>query len=357
MFDRFFRENRDFIRKALFLVGLALSLYLLAKFALGYVAPFIIAYMLSVAFAPLVDLLQRKLKIARGVGTAIVILPALAVIGFVVGLAASRAAYEIRDFLGKGGYAEQVGSLGERIKDNYDAIIGFFPESLMEYAEAAAESALMSLTTALATMVRNRAIDVVAGVGKMLLGLVVLTLSTFFFTKDRELITNAVRSQSPAWLRSWYAAVKEGIITTLAGYVKAQCSLMGLVSVICVVGFMIMGFPYAFVLGVLTGVIDAFPFVGAGLVLWPVALIYAILGDYTRAVGALCVYAAVFLVRQTLEPKLLGANIGVHPLLMLVSVYLGINIYGLSGFIIGPLIIVMCKTVFATDGRRSSGAL
>ena len=96
-------------------------------------------------------------------------------------------------------------------------------------------------------------------------------------------------------------------------------------------------------------IIDALPILGAGAILLPWVVLAILLGDFKLAIGILIVYFIVLSVRQMLEPKLISENIGVHPLITLISMYSGFKILGVSGFLVGPVVMIILKNVFSKE--------
>ena len=121
---------------------------------------------------------------------------------------------------------------------------------------------------------------------------------------------------------------------------------MGIISAVCVIGFWILGNPYFAVAGIVVGLLDALPLIGAGTILIPWALLWVLRGQYMTALGYLILYLAADLTRQFLEPRILGKEIGLHPAVMLVSVYGGFFLYGFAGFFLGPATVLILRIVW-----------
>ena len=105
--------------------------------------------------------------------------------------------------------------------------------------------------------------------------------------------------------------------------------------------------PYALLLSVAIAIIDALPFFGSGFILWPGALLQFISGNTALGIGYLAIYAIVQVVRQLMQPKILGAQIGMHPLLTLFSMYFGYTCIGFWGLILGPVVAVILRTILS----------
>ena len=129
-------------------------------------------------------------------------------------------------------------------------------------------------------------------------------------------------------------------------YLKAQGEIMLVVGLVCVLGLWILGNPHFLLWGLLIGFLDALPVLGVGIVLIPWALLWLIRGNYWLALGYLILFLVADLVRQFLEPKILGKEIGLHPALMLASVYGGIFLYGVAGFVLGPVTVLIYMNIW-----------
>ena len=127
-------------------------------------------------------------------------------------------------------------------------------------------------------------------------------------------------------------------------YVKAQLIIISLVSVVCVAGFWCLGSPYSLLFGILIAILDAFPLLGSGLVFVPVAIFSFLDGSYKSGILLLAMYGLCQVIRQFLEPKLIGDKIGIQPVYILISVYLGMECYGIEGVVLGPASLVLIQS-------------
>lgn len=141
---------------------------------------------------------------------------------------------------------------------------------------------------------------------------------------------------------------KKELKASVWGYIKTQFILMGFTFSITIVGMLIMRSPYPILLSILIAVIDALPFFGSGFILWPGAVIHLLSGNTFLAIGYLILYGIIQIMRQILQPKILGTQIGLHPLLTLFSMFFGLKCVGVWGLILGPVLAVILKTFFCT---------
>lgn len=123
----------------------------------------------------------------------------------------------------------------------------------------------------------------------------------------------------------------------LKEYLKAQFKIISVVCLLCISGLWVLKARHYVGFGIAIGIFDAFPILGTGTFLIPGALLVLIQGKIKMSIGLFLLYLLTAAVRQFLEPRLIGNHIGVSPLLVLVSVYLGVILYGGFGFLLGPI--------------------
>lgn len=146
------------------------------------------------------------------------------------------------------------------------------------------------------------------------------------------------------------------ILRTSGLYIKAQMTLFFIIAVVCSVGFYVVGISSPIFLGVLTGIMDALPFIGTAIILLPSAFFLFWEGEIVKGVIILIVYLICVMVRELLEPKLVGKGLGILPVILLVSIYAGIKLFGISGIVKGPLAIVLYKNIWTQLFKTGMGS-
>ena len=134
--------------------------------------------------------------------------------------------------------------------------------------------------------------------------------------------------------------VAQRIKTALGGWLKAQLKLAGLCFGVVCGGFLLLGIPYAPIWAVLTALVDAIPVLGTGTVLLPWSLVCLLQGQRVRALGLVAVYVVALIARSALEPRLVGKQLGLDPLITLAALYTGFRIWGIPGMLLSPLLCV-----------------
>ena len=128
-------------------------------------------------------------------------------------------------------------------------------------------------------------------------------------------------------------------------YFKVQMLIMLSTAIICVIGFLLIRNPYAIVLGIILGLLDALPMFGTGTVLIPWCIILLVAGHFFSAAVLFTVYIITYLLREFMESKFMGDRLGIAPFTMMVIIYMGLVLYGILGFILGPVSYVIIKTI------------
>ena len=341
----FYNNNKIFIDKLLLLISIAAFLAL-AVFVAGYITPFVAGYIISLILSPLVGIIHTKWRIHRGITAAVLILALLTGLFFLSRFLWGLLVAEMEAFGELAGvYIANAQMLFENIMESIENMLG----TEMEIDFGAMLNQLLELIMGLVQGALQGSGNFFAAVPIAILRTVIAIVSAFFFIKDKELIAETIASIFPKPLVARYRIVRSGLLKSLVGYMKGQLMVMGLVSSVCIIGLLIIGSPYAFLIGIGIGIFDLIPVFGAGGILITWAVYHFIAGNFSFGIGLMVIYGVVFLTRQMLESRIVGEQIGIHPILLLMSVYVGIFTMGPIGILAGPLIALTIKTTMEAD--------
>lgn len=131
----------------------------------------------------------------------------------------------------------------------------------------------------------------------------------------------------------------------IEGYFKAQIILMIMTFIIFSIGFVIIDAPYSLLIAFIIAILDILPVIGSGVIMIPWTVISLISGNSDLALGLAIVYVVATLIRQIIEPKIMGDKIGVRPLYTFIATIVGMMVFGPIGVILGPLIAVVIKSI------------
>lgn len=330
-------------------VAVIAALVIFHRYILASLLPFFIAFVLAGLMEPGIRLLQEKLRFPRPVAVIAVFTLCSVVGGYATFFVTAKILSELVDMSGQAGVYQatvvEIGSdLLERLSAATDdellppqiqAAISNAIETVSEQAEHFARSSIQSL------------LDTFVALPGVTLVIVITLIATYFIAKDRELISRSLFRVAPARLREPLRKAQEHIVVDMVGFLKAQFILFLITTAETAVGLYLIGSRYWMTLALVAGILDFIPVVGPGFLLVPWAAVSVLLGDIRRAVWLILLYSAIFLTRQTLQPKILGDSIGVHPLLMLAAIYAGTVTFGVRGLIIGPALVIIVRALLA----------
>lgn len=165
----------------------------------------------------------------------------------------------------------------------------------------------------------------------------------FFLLKDGDKIFPSLKKFFGNKTYGGFLKIKETFFSVFTSYLKAQLIIEGIVFIVLLAGFLILKINYAFILSLITAIVDAVPILGTGTVLFPVSAFFFLSGNSSAGWGVLILYGITLLTRQLCEPKILGNSLGIHPLVTVFALYAGMKLLGVFGLILGPFLAIFLK--------------
>lgn len=328
--------------------------YLAIKYLFGYFMPFIIALVLAALIDPLVQFGEKKLKLGRGLAVFLVLSVFLLLITLVIFLGLSRVYIELSRLKDNLPDYQVIGSKiyfnltnSEQIKEWLDSWEKLSKQPFFASLNSNLQSLYEQLQQGLVGVV-TQILKSVNRLPGLLTILLISLVATFFISRDKELILNFVLKFFPLEWRRRILEVKDEIYSAGIGFVRAELILISITTVISMVGLTILGSEYGIILGLTAGLLDLIPIIGPGLIYIPWTLYSFITGNVSFGFGLLVVYTIMAGVRQVTEAKIVGESIGIHPLATLISMYIGLKLFGIAGFIIGPGVVIIGKALYKT---------
>lgn len=312
-------------------------LFILPKI-LRFFTPFVIGWIVSIIANPLVRFLENRVKILRKHSSAIII---VVVIAAIVGAIYALITFIIKEtsqlIVELPIIMEQVGNQLNDFSLKVQEMSGALPENFQNMVDniiLSVENSINKFITELDPSV-GTAGAFAQGVAEGFLIVIVTILSAYFFTVDRDKILTSLKKNMPDSVISGWSVINDNFKTAFGGYFKAQFKIMLVLIVIMFIGFEILKVGYSFLIALGIALLDFLPVFGTGAILWPWALFDMITGNYFRAIGLVVIYLICQVVKQILQPKMVGDSIGISPLATLVFMYIGYRFGGVLGMIIG----------------------
>jgi sporulation integral membrane protein YtvI len=342
MFE-YYTKNKNKIDEIAYIILFLLGIYVFFKYIFHFVAPFVFAYALSFLLYPLAIFLDKKFKIGKSFSSLLCCIIFIGIIIFFSKTILSRIILEGKYFLTNiPFYTKEFIIKIEMLKIKYNHILYIIPENFRENVLVYTQK---NLTDFINKILRSSSSSIVKFVPQLFLNTIVMMIATFFFVRDKILIQKFFCRAIPKKILITLSQLKKGCLQGISAYVKAELIMMSTTGIICTIGFCIIKYPYALFLGLMTALIDALPVLGTGCIIWPWTAYCFLNGNYNRAIILLLTYLTVTVTRHILSPKLISKQIGVHPLVMLSAIYIGLKTFGVFGMILGPIIIITGKII------------
>lgn len=341
------------LRKAGTVLSLCLVLYLAVRFLLPVLMPFLLAGLLALAAEPLVSVLQNRLRLRRGIASGIGVVIALILAALIVLTLCALLLRQLSRISGALPDLEDTALSGMRSLEGFlldmaantpDAVSPILVSGVQGFFSDGTKflDRIVSWVLSIASGVLTRIPDSALGFGTWI-------LASFMISAKLPRIRAWLKSKLPqSWTEGYLPALRR-LKTNLSGWLVAQCKLTGLTFLVLTAGFLLLRISYGPLWAALICLVDALPVLGTGTVLIPWSLVCFLQGDHIRALGILGTYAAAALLRSILEPKLIGKQLGLDPLVTLISMYAGFKLWGLFGMIFSPLLAVTVTQLASTQ--------
>lgn len=322
------------------------------------VIPFLVGWLIAYIMNPLVNLLQRKARFPRWLSVSVSLLLFLGVFLGLITLAVTNIVLEINDLSliiqnnvnqWKTLFTDYINS--DSIQNFINRVINIYNENPV-YKDTI-NSNLTSSGKTVTDFVSYMVKFILDGIVKLLTSLptlatviIVALLASFFISNDWPKLKGKLQSWTPDFILKPTVVVWANLQKALFGYMKAQLILISITALFVIIGLWVLGIKYAITIGLLIGLVDLMPYLGTGAVMVPWIIIEFIQHDYYTGIGLSILYGIILVARQILEPKVLATSIGLDPLPTLMSMYIGLKLFGFLGLIIGPVSFIMISTFY-----------
>jgi sporulation integral membrane protein YtvI len=341
-------RNKRLLLTAVQVILVLVVLYLVLTKLLAFFAPFLVALFIAFLIEKPVQFLQRKCRFSRGAASAVSLLLFVILAGGLIGFLFYRLFMEVWDLTrNSSGYQFILVRIQELLDEGGTWYTGL-PEEIVNSIENNFKDIFQRIGDTVTNWIKQLLefmITVLTSLPQALLYIIITLVSAFFMSRDRDKISQFIFGQfSPDW-RERARGIKNDLLLALTGYIKAVLILVTISFFEVLIGYNILGIRYSLFLAILTAVADLLPILGPGTILIPGAIINFISGEYFIAMGFFILYIIVTMVRQFLEPRIVGGNIGLHPLATLVSIYIGFRLFGVAGIIMGPIFAIVIRSL------------
>lgn len=310
------------------LTGIAVIFLLLnyGKTIVSLLMPVMIGLALTLLLLPLVDYLHKKIKL-RLAASLIVLIPTYALLGLGIWWAVNRLYREAEGFV-------------RSVPNLYNTLIDLFNQRVWPLVEGTRFEESFDLILddvifrgvetlqSFATTLVGSGLSLIGTLPGLFVAVMVTLILSFYLVYDKKWVFALIPGADKTI---------EQVLHSIHGFIKAQFFLISITAAICMLAFALLRIPYVLVFGVLIAIFDLLPILGAGTLLVPMVVWYFIDGQPFLAIMIALLYGIIVVVRQVVEPKLLSHNLGIHPIVAILAVFLGLKLFGPIGLILVPL--------------------
>ena len=328
--------------KVLMNLGIALVILLLVIFLLPKVLvffmPFLLGYLISMIASPIVRFFEEKLKIKRKTGSVFVIVAVIALVILAVYLIGAMLVEQIIGLIADlpamwNGMEADL----KQIMEKFDVFISRLPENFRLSIAGVGEK-MDTFFASIVEKISTPTINAVGNVAKQLPNILIATimclLSAYFFVAEKDYMSNFCKKHVPYSIQKRWDMLVRSLKRAVGGYFKAQFKIEAIMYIILLIGLSVLGIEYAILIALGIAFLDFLPFFGTGTVMVPWAIIEILSADYKMAIGLLIIWGGGQLLRQVIQPKIVGDSVGVEPIPTLFLLYIGYRFGGVIGMII-----------------------
>lgn len=343
------RESRKYLKVLInLLIGLIvllLFMFLIPR-VIVFFMPFLIGWIIAMIANPLVRFFEVKLSVKRKASTAfviIVVIGTIALLGYLVG---NKLIDETIGLISS--LPSMWNSLEEDFKaigTNWDIFYNRLPEDIQQSLIGIGEDMdtyVAQLVGSIGTPTVNAVGNFAKNIPSAIIGIIMCFLSAYFFTTDRAYVGHMYRSIVPKFIQDKWDLIFGSLRTAVGGYFKAQLKIECWIYLLLLIGLMFLKINYAVLIALGIAVLDFLPFFGTGAVMLPWAAVKFLSGDYKMTIGLLIIWGVGQLVRQIIQPKIVGDSIGMKPIPTLFLLFIGYKVASVIGMILAvPIGIIL----------------
>ena len=335
-------KQKIFIIKFLYFILILGIIFSIFKYALPVLFPFLVAFTISIILRHPVDFISKHLKINRKFVGVLLLLLLYGSISFVFIFFGTK-------------LFRYIGELFQKLPEIYTTNIepalniiiykiqDIIPELNVVLDLENISKYIMNIINSISLSAVNLIASIATKIPSFLVKFIFAIIASFLCTLDYYKVTGFIMRQFPERVQEIIINVKQNIFGTIVKFLKAYSILMFVTFIQLSIGLTIFNIPNAITLAVIFSMLDVLPAIGVGGLFIPWSIIEFIKGNYDLAIGLLVIYGIISIVRSILEPKVIGKQIGLNPLITLTSMFLGAEILGFFGIFIFPIIATIIK--------------
>ncbi|MBM6969648.1 sporulation integral membrane protein YtvI [Mordavella massiliensis] len=335
-------KRKKFIINFLYFAIIIAAIFFALQFALSLLFPFVAALLIAYILKHPINFIARKTKMPRKLAAILMVLIFYGTIGTFLVLASIRAFSFATDLVQRLPSIFRI-YVNPVLIDLFDQLEQALEQAdpnildTVDYLWSQFMQSLRSIVSNLSLTSMEAISNVASSLPMLFIKLLLMVISTFFIAMDYERLTGFCMRQLNGWARDIFLQVQKYVVGTLFVCIRSYALIMSITFMELFLGLSLFGVEYALLIALCIAVFDILPVLGTGGIMIPWAVITAILGDYPMALKLFGLYIFITIVRNIIEPKIVGSQIGLHPVVTLVSMFAGVQLFGVVGLFGFPI--------------------
>ena len=343
-------KKRGFIINFTYFFLITIIVYVGIKFGLKWIMPFLIGFIIAFVLKHPINFLASKLHMNKKLVAVLFILIFYTTVGTALFFLGAKLVSESKEIFSTFPtiYKEYVEPYAFDAIKNIEVFFGSLDESIVQTITDVA----MSFSKSIATIVSKLSSGLIAFLTSLIsfvptfgVNLVFSIMASIFFAMDYDIVTSFTMRQFSQKTREIILDAKEYMVGTIFNFIKAYSMIMGLTFLELAIGLTFFGVENSITIAALISLFDVLPFLGTGGVMIPWIIVEFIKGNTVFGVELILLYVLVTVVRNIIEPKVVGQQVGLSPLIMLMCMFFGVKLFGFIGMFILPIIIIIVKNL------------
>ena len=341
-------QKKKFILNVLFLLAVALCLYVFFRCALCWLLPFVLGLAIAFCLKPATEWIARVTRMRRKPSAICAAVLFYTLLGALIWLLSTflfgqfaTLAQQLPDF-----FLYEILPLVERINRWSLSLFSRYSPEISEPVRQLQDGVIaffQELTSAIPMFLAQWVAGLAGKIPYFFMAAIFTVVSSVFLCIDYQTVVSFLFRHLPESWRPVVLDVKNFMVSSLFSMGRAYCYILLFTFLEIFAGLWLLRVPSALVIAAIIAFLDILPLIGSGGILIPWALLELLRGGYPLGVGLLILYGIVTVVRNAIEPKLVGQEIGLHPLATITAMFLGLNLAGFGGMLTAPLAVLLIK--------------
>lgn len=329
------------------LVVVTAAVYFCVEYLLPIFLPFLIAYLLKLILRPMINWLETRWGLKRKIVTVVLL---VLITGILISLVVSFVgvlSVQIKKLIQNSEYYEEkVDKVTNQACIVVEKYSGIESQDIKHCLDKGVEQIFeFGQDSEIVYIVMNKSVSTIRILIEWIVLMITTILAAYYMLAGSNIKKEKKENkQKEMWLNE-IRGIARRVTSVCSAYVKTQLIIMSITFVICLISFLIIQNEYAFLIALIVGALDALPLIGVGVILVPWGIICLLMGNYFNAIVILLAFVVCYFAREVLEPRLMGNQIGITPLMTIASMYVGYKVFGIIGVVLGPICYIVISGI------------